>query len=378
MTRRKIILTEAQFNTALDNLVSEQENKIYTDFDSAWDYKFVNNMWYGTRKGKNKWVSLAKYPTAIKKLNTRYNPNPVKQAVKKTINKVQNVKKTAQNRVNKAQANRGDFGDKLRAKGTEFGNKLRATGKSIGNKVDTFGNKIKDFDDKLSDKLRKGAAMFSSLFDGVPEDSPEVTSTTHLVFDGNFMSMSNGNSPLKRWGAIAGITPWNTGRNVNKNTTEFQTHKGEGPLPEGNYVIGKIQTRDQKVDNDIISRIKRAIHTSGNNSDGEDLSTDWQKGTTQSQMAWGNHRIAIQPSKGTNTFGRGGFYVHGGAVRGSHGCIDLTTNMGDFTKHYAAWQGKHGKTSIPLVVKYPENVNKSAWGRVMSAASHIAGYGRQT
>ena len=49
--------------------------KIYTDFDKVWDYKFTDNMWYTRRKGQEKWISLANYPVAIKKLNAKYFPS---------------------------------------------------------------------------------------------------------------------------------------------------------------------------------------------------------------------------------------------------------------------------------------------------------------
>jgi len=49
-----------------------------------------------------------------------------------------------------------------------------------------------------------------------------------------------------------------------------------------------------------------------------------------STEAWGNYRITIHPFTTTTTFGRGGFFIHGGSVRGSIGCIDLTSNMNMF------------------------------------------------
>ncbi|MEZ5601109.1 MAG: DUF2778 domain-containing protein [Candidatus Competibacteraceae bacterium] len=45
--------------------------------------------------------------------------------------------------------------------------------------------------------------------------------------------------------------------------------------------------------------------------------------------AWGRYRISIHPFT-TETFGRGGFFIHGGATPGSAGCIDLTNHMDRF------------------------------------------------
>jgi RHS repeat-associated protein len=37
---------------------------------------------------------------------------------------------------------------------------------------------------------------------------------------------------------------------------------------------------------------------------------------------WGSFRVPLHPGPGTETFGRSGFYLHGGAFPGSAGCID--------------------------------------------------------
>ena len=63
------------------------------------------------------------------------------------------------------------------------------------------------------------------------------------------------------------------------------------------------------------------------------------------QPSWGKSRIALEASTSTNTYGRGGFYVHGGWTAGSNGCIDLTENMADFTQ----WLKKHGQDLIVKV-----------------------------
>ena len=42
----------------------------------------------------------------------------------------------------------------------------------------------------------------------------------------------------------------------------------------------------------------------------------------------------MRPILGTRTCGRGGFAIHGGAIPGSIGCVDLTRYMPDFVKHF--------------------------------------------
>jgi len=72
MGKKTLILTEDQLKGVLDTLLTEQ---VFTDFDKVYDYKLAGNMWYTTRKGQNKWISLQKSPAAIKKLNAKYGKN---------------------------------------------------------------------------------------------------------------------------------------------------------------------------------------------------------------------------------------------------------------------------------------------------------------
>ena len=38
---------------------------------------------------------------------------------------------------------------------------------------------------------------------------------------------------------------------------------------------------------------------------------------------WGSWRVPLHPNAGTNTYGRSGFFIHGGSDQGSAGCIDI-------------------------------------------------------
>ena len=81
-------------------------------------------------------------------------------------------------------------------------------------------------------------------------------------------------------------------------------------------------------------------------------SDDFKQITDPSRIAWGNFRFALIPQKGTNSFGRGGFFLHGGSLPGSIGCIDLVTEIKDFGQYYKAWLEKNNNTPIKLVVDY--------------------------
>jgi hypothetical protein len=71
-----------------------------------------------------------------------------------------------------------------------------------------------------------------------------------------------------------------------------------------------------------------------------------------SRSSWGNHRITIHPFTTTETFGRGGFFIHGGSVPGSHGCIDLTSEMDRFTDDLVREVGAGQNCQIHLTVDY--------------------------
>lgn len=69
--------------------------------------------------------------------------------------------------------------------------------------------------------------------------------------------------------------------------------------------------------------------------------------------AWGNFRITLHPFSTTETFKRGGFFIHGGAVPGSAGCIDLTADMDQFVNDLRSELGGTPSCQIHLSVRYP-------------------------
>jgi hypothetical protein len=73
-----------------------------------------------------------------------------------------------------------------------------------------------------------------------------------------------------------------------------------------------------------------------------------------SREAWGNYRITIHPFPTTETFGRGGFFIHGGTILGSAGCIDLTTNMDRFVSDLRGELGGRETCQIHLFVDYTQ------------------------
>jgi RHS repeat-associated protein len=71
---------------------------------------------------------------------------------------------------------------------------------------------------------------------------------------------------------------------------------GKGPIPSGSYTLASNEMDNPGWIGDILRNGK---------------------------ADWGDWRVALTPDSGTNTFGRSGFYLHGGSRPGSAGCIDV-------------------------------------------------------
>lgn len=178
-------------------------------------------------------------------------------------------------------------------------------------------------------------------------------SDSSLLFDGyKLMWISNG-SVINSWKATSGVnllnaepSQWLTiAKNIFSSKQEKSKLKNFGPTPEGDYYVGRLETSSLEKTNPFMDFV-RVIFQKGQSGH------DWNKNTAGTRISWGYYRAAIIPKSGTNTYGRGSFYVHGGALPASHGCIDLTSSMDDFAKFYSSWAAKYKKNRIPLKVKY--------------------------
>lgn len=72
MASKVIKLTESDLKLIVSNILKEQQEKVYTDHDTKYDYKLSKGNWVASKKGANKWFSLQKYPTSINKLDKAY------------------------------------------------------------------------------------------------------------------------------------------------------------------------------------------------------------------------------------------------------------------------------------------------------------------
>src|SRR6056297_1584138 len=120
-----------------------------------------------------------------------------------------------------------------------------------------------------------------------------------LRFDGRNLTMT-GSGPPKTYSADSGRPIERNGQITFDYSQARQRIRNVGPIPEGTYWIRPDELSE----------------------------AGWFRNTD----AWGDYRITIHPFTTTETFGRGGFFIHGGTTRGSAGCIDLCGRINQFVR----------------------------------------------
>ncbi|WP_396957646.1 DUF4157 domain-containing protein [Nitrosomonas sp.] len=149
-------------------------------------------------------------------------------------------------------------------------------------------------------------------------DSPLTDCSIRLIFDGRQLHMI-GEKVSKSFPAVSG-RPIEPGTTLFDYGADRQRLENVGPIPEGEYWI------DPKE----------------------------MKYFFLYDHSWGNARITIHPFNTTHNFGRGGFFIHGGSVPSSAGCIDLTGAMDEFAAELAELRRMSlVSCKIILVVQYP-------------------------
>ncbi|TNE59404.1 MAG: DUF2778 domain-containing protein [Alphaproteobacteria bacterium] len=138
-----------------------------------------------------------------------------------------------------------------------------------------------------------------------PDDEVGSDYVADMTFDGESLSIVGGPT----FHAVSGRSGYTS--------PEHQGLKDTGPIPEGFYLaaIEQFQVRD-----DSLGEYAKWVVGRGR----------WRGGA----HAWGNSRVWLEPLPGTDTYGRDNFSIHGGAVPGSAGCIDLTSDMDAFAEYF--------------------------------------------
>lgn len=145
-------------------------------------------------------------------------------------------------------------------------------------------------------------------------------SSISMAFDGHFLTMNgNGN---KTYAGVSGA-PIDASKKITFDySVERQKQPKRGPIPAGSYWIKPSQM----------------------------WTNHWYTPITSG--GWGFHRLTIHVYPGTETYGRGGFFLHGGTHPGSAGCINLHAGMEQLVIDIEAATKGAPDCYVPLTVRY--------------------------
>jgi hypothetical protein len=122
----------------------------------------------------------------------------------------------------------------------------------------------------------------------------------YLLFDYDYLYLKAINGKVKRkWKACSGMPG---------STVKDQDKKDFGPLPEGIYTVNFDKTLDYKSNTGLWDAFKWKVK----------------------KLNWGLVATPLLPDSKNKMYGRGDFFIHGGNVPGSEGCIDLVDLNQDF------------------------------------------------
>ncbi|WP_434113717.1 tlde1 domain-containing protein [Paraburkholderia caffeinilytica] len=152
---------------------------------------------------------------------------------------------------------------------------------------------------------------------GIPTVPACRKSNIQLRFDGRFLFMIG---PAGR--AYAAVSGRPTSSGGFDYSPARQRESREGPIPPGRYWIQPSQM----------------------------WTNHWYN--VAPRAAWGDHRITIHVFPGTETYGRGGFFLHGGTHPGSAGCINLHGRMENLVRDLQTATVASPDCYILLTVEY--------------------------
>jgi hypothetical protein len=90
--------------------------------------------------------------------------------------------------------------------------------------------------------------------------------------------------------------PITSGRGQCQNNNKCVANKNQGPIPTGKYQLNVSEISQPNAIGTLLRQLR-----------GD----------------WGSWRVPLHPLPATQTYGRSGFFLHGGSIPGSAGCIDF-------------------------------------------------------
>ncbi|MEP7012661.1 MAG: RHS repeat-associated core domain-containing protein [Acidobacteriota bacterium] len=160
---------------------------------------------------------------------------------------------------------------------------------------------------------------------GKEESKSEVVQGREQLvgFDGGQLTFYRKDGSQQSFDAVSG--------RGGRTNPKLQSVSGVGPIPEGRY---SFNTANVQSFSGLSAFQKAAAYLKRGT---------WPGGT----IAWGDQRVELNADSSTNTYGRGGFFIHGGFTPGSAGCIDLCDRDRDF------FSAVGGSGEVTVEVDYP-------------------------
>ena len=217
----------------------------------------------------------------------------------------------------------------------------------------------RDLTTKVDKKVGQAAVavkrFLGGLFGGsgpreIKKLSKAANKDAYLLFDGDKLHWVGGGQIQESWPATSGKLWFLPAGSRDQSASSF------GPIPEHRYGTGGLESMKRNVGDPGIAEeaeylIREMISTYIPSAGVTPAPHGWaeKKGDAAifAKIAWGNFRIQIKGQ----ALGRAAFFIHGGTLRGSSGCIDLGEGMDDFAKFWAI-NTISKKKGPPLVVNY--------------------------
>jgi len=277
-------------------------------------------------------------------------------------NRILNLHESATNRqyLPEQEIKKGEMGDPyeyMKKDGKYF---FRNVKKGETNWTEANPNQTKAIDTKIFKITTDKGNKVNQPVNKIENDKKNASNieSDYLLFDGSKLKWFKNGKIVKSWNAVSGRTKFNTFGDKNSEqlvkkyggkNAEFMKIKEQGPIPAGDYTVSQIQKRTNGNATDFIQKKSdKELYDIMMNDKGH----NWNTGTKSDFVAWGDYRLPITKFGETETFGRGSFYIHGGGIPGSIGCIDLLNQMNDFVKYFETWKNNSKNKIMKLKVKY--------------------------
>jgi hypothetical protein len=134
---------------------------------------------------------------------------------------------------------------------------------------------------------------------------------------------------------------WLAGGRVPSSYVAYSGKDGKyDPIPDGRYWVRFSELHRLEFFDDLSQKLV-----------GDVINRGPGKGWLAHQTGWGNYRIPIRQDEAqAKANGRGNFFIHGGDIPGSAGCIDLVSEMDVFVGQLTQEEKWANQDRIPLYV----------------------------